>query len=496
MGTSIANSNAIPFISRDSIRDKIMKSLVCWYDPGKQGATNESMKAHPYLIDLSGNGHDITCYNFAWSGMSGIGGYVYDLKASEYSTVSNNIATIISNEGAIRGDVIASPKPIYGEKGKTLTHTRKAFDIKISNLPNGINVQVNVGKNNGNTTKWEDIGYFDNGIYHVDEKVLTVEPYDSESTPYIHDCRIFFTTKLASVENIADLGITIEILPLYPNALVSDGVDDYCYTDGMPILTDYTVVAKRKILNTNVVNVSSGFSDLACKGTNQGAFLFERFEGNVEGVVNHSFGYGNKNDLQLDDISYQTTLSYNGSQLIKGTLVDVNDLQLLSRSSKSGFIQAALYSFLLFDRTLTTAEIEWVKQNMIESGGVLATNWSDSSLWAFYNEANQVRITGTLSSNRMTINSSGMTNHDIPVTAAFMEVFIQNSVIPAYKIKVTGLKNGIVLAYNDKSIEYFVKMSEDGIYNIPEHNTQNRYFGFSFNKAFENENIVIQQLLS
>lgn len=40
------------------------------------------------------------------------------------------------------------------------------------------------------------------------------------------------------------------------------------------------------------------------------------------------------------------------------------------------------------------------------------------------------------------------------------------------------------------------KSKDGGIYSIPGHNTQNRYFGYSFNKAFENENIVIQQLLS
>ena len=135
---------------------------------------------------------------------------------------------------------------------------------------------------------------------------------------------------------------------------------------------------------------------------------------------------------------------------------------------------------------------------MIESGGVLATNWADSSLWAFYNEDNQVRITGTLSSNRMTISSSAMTNPDMPVTTNFMECIVQNSIVPAYKIKVTGLKNGIILYYEDNQAYNPIKleMSEDGIYNIPEHNTQNRYFGFLFNKAFENENIVIQQLLS
>ena len=57
-----------------TMEDRIMESMVLWYDIGKQGATNEGMAADPRIIDHSGNGHHATCYNFAWSGMSGIGG--------------------------------------------------------------------------------------------------------------------------------------------------------------------------------------------------------------------------------------------------------------------------------------------------------------------------------------------------------------------------------------------------------------------------------------
>ena len=93
----------------------------------------------------------------------------------------------------------------------------------------------------------------------------------------------------------------------------------------------------------------------------------------------------------------------------------------------------------------------------------------------------------------MVITSNGRRT-DISPTANFMEGIIKNVQIPAYNIKVTGLKDDIVLAYKD--VINTIRISEDGIYSIPEHNTQGRYFGYSFNKAFENENIVIQQLLS
>lgn len=54
-----------------SMEESVNEHMVLWYDIKRQGATNESMASNPVLRDLSGNGHDATCYNFAWSGMSG-----------------------------------------------------------------------------------------------------------------------------------------------------------------------------------------------------------------------------------------------------------------------------------------------------------------------------------------------------------------------------------------------------------------------------------------
>lgn len=50
--------------SQDQImEDNIKQAMVLWYDLKKQGTTNESMAENPMLRDLSGNGHDATCYN-------------------------------------------------------------------------------------------------------------------------------------------------------------------------------------------------------------------------------------------------------------------------------------------------------------------------------------------------------------------------------------------------------------------------------------------------
>ena len=456
LNTTKLNTIGFPVLSKRGgssadISEAIMDSLVCWYDIGKQQCTNEGMASNPVLADLSGNGHDIECFNFAWSGMSGIGGY----SNFKSNTQRANIEKLGEQHWLINS--IYDTNPINKE---CILISRTEINTFIF----GKTLKVRLSGNIKEGT------LFSMSAYRVELKEgmneIPIPTEDSEFSNFVY--AIFsFPLETTNVE--------IEILPLYPNALVSDGVDDYCYTDGLPILTDYTVIAKRKWLADNISTNNNACIAVKGSGGMEHAFILERLD-NSGNYMEYNFKAYNNITLYADEITYCTKHSYNGQSIIAGTSVDTDDLRLYGVSSGSDKAKAALYSFLLFDRTLTTAEIEWVKKNMIESGGVLATNWADSSLWAFYNEANQVRITGTLSSNRMTISSSGMANPDISVTSNFMECIIQNSMISAYKIKVTGLKNGIILYYLDNQAYNPIRleMSEDGIYNIPEHNTQNR----------------------
>ena len=100
----IGISNAIGFNrnNKDSIRipTAIKNSMVLWYDIAKQEATNESMALSPILKDLSGNGNDATCYNFGWSGMSGIGGYLLNFTDSLQNSLNlvGVIAAVTANK--------------------------------------------------------------------------------------------------------------------------------------------------------------------------------------------------------------------------------------------------------------------------------------------------------------------------------------------------------------------------------------------------------------
>ena len=343
-------------------KKRITDSLVCWYDIGKQQCTNESMAANPVLADLSGNGHDIECFNFAWAGMSGIGGHVTDF--TRFWSVYSN-AQYTKNQTTINVTHIVPDNEDFiigwlSEYITDLVTSGTEFSLppvrfKVTGIAD---LQLIAQVRGDEQAYTQDISegveyYFPGGNFTCDRNtnVGFVIKYKSGTQP---------------IGQEIDLNLVVEILPEYPNALVSDGVDDYCYTDGLPILTDYTVITKRKILADKVSALVSKATD---NNSTDGAFIFDAKNGG--GYIACNFGANNALDeLYSGDISYQTKESYNGNSIIKLNHVDTDKLSLFTFSAQKNLInQYALYSFLLFDRTLTTAEIEWVKKNMIESGG-------------------------------------------------------------------------------------------------------------------------------
>lgn len=312
----------------------IKDSMVLWYDIKRQGATNESMAANPVLADLSGNGHDATCYNFAWSGMSGVGGYNFtDFRElpgrSIYTKEGNKFhftekLEIVSNFLDIRGYTVGSD-----------------IKVKISGLTDNREVAF------GNPIQER----LDNGEYTITLPKGT-------------------TYTFGITGDVGVIDVTIEFLPLYSNALVSDGVDDYAQVTGLPLLTKergYTVIAKRKWLEDLNSAIASKLN--SSTGLNA-AFIFEHIGSNYKKNI-WTFGTQKVVDnFEESDISYQTSKSYNELSLNIGaySIVDTDNLFLFKvRPTVSPqYGKFALYSFLLFDRDLTEQEIEWVKKNMIE----------------------------------------------------------------------------------------------------------------------------------
>ena len=157
------------------------------------------------------------------------------------------------------------------------------------------------------------------------------------------------------------------------NALVSDGVDDYARVTGLPIMTvdkGYTVISKRQWIDPSAGEDNKVFiAKRLAGGSMDGAFTVEKISsGGVSQVA--SFGSTNTiSDITAEiETIYQTSVSYNGvTTVTPGLLEDTDTLNIFRyRDANGEFSSVALYSLLLFDRDLTTEEIEWVINNLID----------------------------------------------------------------------------------------------------------------------------------
>lgn len=303
--------------------DKHVKPDV-YYDVKKQGLSNDTPEADWYLKDFSGNGHDMTLYNFAKKLGSGIGKYEVDFNTwtpQSYvadSTYTSNKLHITNIKG---GNAI-----LYTKKGTN------AMKVKITGIQSFNLVYRYIAEND----VWEELEVDRDGIYELPASTTTKTYYTGFAVPYY----------------TGDCDITIEQIPDYEGALVSDGIDDYGKVENLPIYKDYTVVADREIVDGLIDNAGGG---VATRSYNyaKGAFGFD--------WKKQAFSFGGNTDRIIDVqrfISYQSKYVNNGIQLITGNVVDNNPLYMARLGEENRYSKLALWSFLLFPYSLSEFLLE------------------------------------------------------------------------------------------------------------------------------------------
>lgn len=308
--------------------DKHVKPDV-YYDVKKQGLSNDTPEADWYLKDFSGNGHDMQLYNFTKKLGSGIGKYEVDFNTwIPQSYVADS--TYTSNKLHVTNIKV----------GNAILYTRKganAMKVKITGIQSFNLVYRYIAEND----VWEELKVDRDGIYELPASTTTTKTYYTGFTvPYY----------------TGDCDITIEQIPDYEGALVSDGIDDYGKVENLPIYKDYTVAIDRAWTN-DLVKAQCLTSKL--NGDNFGSFSFELIE---NGFSSYSFGISNKGVITIDSnkkISYQSKYVYNGSPIISGNNVDGKDLFLFrSRDSYPYYAEAAIWSYILFPYSLSEFLLE------------------------------------------------------------------------------------------------------------------------------------------
>lgn len=302
------------------------------------------------LKDFSGNKHDAYLYGFKGKLNSGVGIYAQDFKNWNYgSTINNNISTKSYNKFHIVkkkadnwfGFTIGIPKNNYYNQTYKLKFNinKKIDDIKFSVVSTDGNLQstqvYSVNINNGSV---------------IDVPIVSEEIFNNKEENNIY--YDFGTNK--------DIEIDVELIANYPNQLCYDG-KSYAVAYGLPILTDYTIIADRTWFKDKVKSWSY-FIDKSK------AFVFERTS-NGNNFSAKSFAAETSINIEENNVSYQTKTSYNGNIINYHSDQSDNDDRLVIGSTKDLLGYQCFIGchgdILLFNRTLTEYEISWVKNNMM-----------------------------------------------------------------------------------------------------------------------------------
>lgn len=323
------------------------------------GLTNEQMAANPVWVDKTGNGHDLQMKNFFWGGMSGVGGYVDNWNSSADWAV--NSYWVNSHTDHKLQFITAST----------------VVQVKSKNVYNAENVYKNILNVNGLTEAVNKGAVSSLEIFVTDSitsKVIKIFSFETDGVIQISFDDVlqdYYVNYFVTGNNTNDIDITIEQLPLYPGALVFDGVDDYGTCDNFPILTKekgYTVVALRQWITRGkgalglVSNVKNWLHD--------GAFLLE-YRNIQADHLNKPISFGAiGSEMDLPHIlTYQTSKSCNGVSIITGNFegTDVLRVGKLAPTNVGTCINAAIWELVFLDHDATEEGLTKIKDYFVKT---------------------------------------------------------------------------------------------------------------------------------
>lgn len=312
--------------------------------------------------------YDLTNYNHAYDKMSGYGGYKFakfDNELDWYLTPDNGYIDVVSRNGysiTLR-NLSTSNYGWYFQNSTVKEFITKDIPFKVkANKSIRVYWDMHSYKSNG-----ENFGYVVNNITlnpnedtsinlrHLTEEELTELDANKDRMYYL----LWFDLSTLAV----DEEVTIEMLPLYPNGLAYDGITDYSKNANIPVLTDYTYIYKRTIINipTNAATLLKGADK-----TNGGAFIADY--GNK-----WQFNFGQYNIIQgiADGINWQTVNSFNGTSINKGENTDDSGITVAKFSN--GYTSMVFYKLILYPKTISLLEINFLK-NLMEKDEIIDLN--------------------------------------------------------------------------------------------------------------------------
>lgn len=312
------------------------------------GTCNITIEQLPTSIlkDYSGNKHDAYLYGFKGRLNSGVGIYAQDFTKWIFGSAIHNISTKAHNKLHI---VKKNPNNYFGYTIgiQKANYYNKPYKLKFNFNKEIDDINFSVISTDGNLITTQCFSAIINNGSVVDVPIISEEIFNNQKEPNIY--YDFGTNK--------DIEIDVELIPDYPNQLCYDG-KSYAVAYGLPILTDYTVIADRTWFAEKVDN--GVFMSKALE--QKGAFILEYKQGDKW----NTYSYYSATNINIDkdnSIVYQTKNKYNEQTIYPGDKQDTDTLFIgtIRKDDSRSFI-GCHGDILLFNRTLTDDELSVIKE--------------------------------------------------------------------------------------------------------------------------------------
>lgn len=483
------------------------------------GLTNEQMAENPVWKDLTGNGHDLQMKNFAWGGMSGVGGYEMN-----FNLWTNNVPSI---PDISMSTTTTSVSVSVGNS----TYNNNLIYIHMNNWDINKNHWLKV------TSTYEDGDlvfkfYNDNNSKNIElpaNGYVNIPAYPEFKGNYMY----------ISTTSNKQGSFTIEQLPLYPGFILGDGVDDFAVTEKELNFEDtYTVYTAFIPFQNNPIR-----NMILC-----GADSKKTFSMQYSSLVYVSFIAGNNYYINADFVNGINLFACkrNGNNIciknlltnkvVTGTCGDWVEnaglYYLWKNATYASFARAAIAGQTICNGYFSTDEddekvLDWYKKqypwlfpdqawtvtgktnededratiaNITGNGNDLVLSnfgFAEGSGYGLYaDNYNNWRVLDTFVNATkndhkievtQVINIAIQIRHDLPGDQDGLQV-------SSYKVKITGITENQTINYRSSSgISYII--DQDGIYTLPEIEiAASGWYGFQFNKVQESCNITIEQI--
>lgn len=249
---------------------------------GQSVPTNEILKANPYLQDHSGNNRPLKLNNFLFAAMSGVGGYEYNWLDS---------ALFITYLSGARGDGTITDNTITINNVKV---SSGVIETRVNSPSKKYKVRV-TGITSNETLRY--VVYGDTSLGELATIIFDMKKdgeYELPASTYSATYNMKWQVIAASYPHTCN--ITIEQIPSYPNALVTDGVDDYGQVQNLqqgvkmlfytcnPFSLDKVFYDQRKVtsINESFFNIYNENNKIAYNSRNIGGVTY------IDGTLNDS----------------------------------------------------------------------------------------------------------------------------------------------------------------------------------------------------------------